>query len=192
MNGFFSTTVLVAISIFIVREVLEAMRRADVNGRRKLAIKTLLAAEIERNNYAVRTLREIISKVDEGLASKEKIEIMRDPNGRSRIKIGIKLGFISWQVPHVHQEVLAKNIMDLALLDKFMFELALKTLDQLSELDHLRGSLIEQVTLRSEGQLEHLGSFSSYANRVLDDTHEKLERLYSLCTGRTLAAVRVR
>jgi hypothetical protein len=192
MSSFFSATVLVAIGIFVIRELLEAMRRRKVDGRRKLAIKSLLSAEIERNNYAVRTLREIIKKIDEGLLTNETIEIGRDPNGRSRIKVSIKAGWISWQVPQVHSEVLAKNIMDLAVLDKFMFELALKTLDQVSELDHLRGNLVEQVTLRSEGQLDHLGSFSAYANHTLDQTHERLQRLYVMCTGRNLEAIRVR
>lgn len=192
MSDFFSATVIVAIAIFVLREIRDAMRRGKADGRRKLAIKTLLAAELERNNYAIRTLREVVKKVDEGVATDATIDISREGNGRPRIKVAIPAGWISWEIPRLHSEVLTKNIMDLALLDKFMFELALEAVDQIAELENLRGSLVEQVTRHSEGQLSHLGSFSAYANHTLDGAHDRLERLYIMCTGRKLEALRVR
>ncbi len=64
-GDFLPATVIVAIILFFVKELLEVNRRRKANARKRLAIRRLVADEIERNNWTIKRLREGISELEQ-------------------------------------------------------------------------------------------------------------------------------
>jgi hypothetical protein len=192
VSNFFSAAVVVAIAIFLTREILEALRRRAANIRKLRAIRTLLAAEIERNNFTLTTLADIANEADAALKNKGHVSIDREGDGRLRIKVDRSDGSRSWPVPTVHNAALGQYLLELALLDKILFESALSLSDALAQLEHVRASLVREVMAFTAGRPHNLETFHEYASREIEWAREQLESLYRLCAAKELTTQRVR
>lgn len=181
--------VVVAICIFLVKEVLEAIRRARLNGRKLHAIKRFVAAECERNGYAIEKMIGQVRAVDEAHEGGWPIEIERKESGLTRLTIRpAGEGFSSSVVSTIHMDAAQKYLFEVASLDAAVFAAMEKVLDTLVEAKHVRDSLIEYVA----NDRQHLGGFAEYAIGELDDALEAVRDLYFKCANEPLAKGRVR
>jgi hypothetical protein len=189
-------TVLAAVILFALKEVLEGIRRWRSNGRKLRAFKLLLARECELNRWAVERLRDALNAMEtdaENDIAKE-YTIERRASGMVIFKRG-EVGdddWGSWPLPEVRLALISDNLLEVATLDKSLFEILESTYDGVIDLKHVRDSLIDFLESEDEHVKAHLDGFPDYGLRELADIQVELERLYQLCTGEQLASGRVR
>ncbi|HYW14932.1 MAG TPA: hypothetical protein VE891_02100 [Allosphingosinicella sp.] len=183
--------VVVAVAVFLAREALDGWRRFRTNSRKLRAIRKLIAADCERNNYAIGSILGQVADIDAGLKNASVISIERTVSGLPRLAIrepDKEFGSSS-PVPPLHTGNLEKYLFEAASLDRTLFDLMEQALDGLAEARHVREGIIEYVS----EDTAHLGSFADfYAPRELNKSLEGLRNLYANCTGEPLAASRVR
>lgn len=79
--------------------------------------------------------------------------------------------------------------MEVALVDKRIFEDALSALDAIAEMEHVLKGILEYSEDR---ELPFLEGFAEYANRKLDDSEAVLATLYTKLTGKPYEEFRLR
>ncbi|WP_343503683.1 hypothetical protein [Alloyangia pacifica] len=185
-------TVVVAISLFVVKEVLEGKRRRQGNSRKRRAVCRLLANEIERNHWSIKSLRESLGSVERALGSpNEEFTVITDTLG-GRLVRGTDDGEMTFErpIPTAHLEGLASNLMLLAELDETLFEQALITGDALKELEHVINLLIDYGSDDSKRWM--LDTYPDYARSELAEIEGTISNFYVKLTGQSLKAHRLR
>ncbi len=190
-------TVVVAILLFIAKEVVEVVRRHSSDSRKLQAMKLLLARECERNLWAIKSLRGILINVPEPNEKSPQSFVTIEPriNGKSIAKITSHDGGSSGsrQVPDVHKELMAKYLFDVATLDSKLFAVFEPAFDSLAELEHIRESLVHIHETEKEADNPDLfRGFAVYALSEIDRVEQRLGLLYQHCTGKNLEMHRLR
>lgn len=180
-------TVVVAVALFIVKEILEWVRRSRADRRKVEAFKTLLGRECELNNWAHRRLGEAVSKIKESYEGEEEYTyaIKRRESGEIVLEARDEDENLaaSWPLPIVHTDIMGKLMLDVAMLDQALFGSLETAYDATINLNHLRQSLINFIEDHDD---VHLEGFVDYAQRELPDVHVEMEELYQACTGQEL------
>jgi hypothetical protein len=181
------STVIVAIILFVIREILEWNRRRRANNRQIEAFKTLLARECELNRWALERLdRALIEMSGQSQAELESdYEIERRTSGKIFFRND---DGSSWPLPETHSDFMRDNMFAVAALDETLFPLLEAAYDSVIDLTHVRDSLIEYM----EEADQHLEAFIDYGRNELADVKAELEKLYLACTGSQLETGRVR
>lgn len=169
-------------------------RRSDV--RKRAAFRLLLARECELNNWAMKSLERIAMGL-KGLRNPSSLNSFRIEYAKSgRIYACIDQDdegeFAKTVVPRVHKEQLEKNLLEIATLDKGLFEAAEPALTAAAELEHLREGVLFHGSSENEFDRENADGFAEYALGELEDARSAITKLYRLCTGQELADVRLR
>lgn len=88
---------------------------------------------------------------------------------------------------------MSKFILDIATLDKNLFEVMEPAYDGLAELEHIRESLIniEDVAAFMEPS-SYLEGLADYSVNVIKEVEDALKGLYMHCTGKALTKHRLR
>lgn len=190
-------TALIAIFIFVCKEVLEFIRRRSGDQRKLQALKALLARECELNLWTIKNLRRIFSEVHtvENENPQISVEVLRTPSGRPFARVisddeGTELHI---GIPKAHRELMSKFLLDVATLDKKLFEVMEPAYDGLAELEHIHESLLNvrdaPEFIGSSGYLEGL---AGYALDEIQNVENALSSLYMHCTGKALTKHRLR
>ena len=197
VTSWLPTTALVALVIFVIKELLEAWRRYSSESRKLRAIKELLARECELNHWAIRSLRSIADELREvaNFDSFEAFSIEYAKSGRiyACIDSEAKGNYTKTAVPIIHQEQLTKHLLEVATLDKALFGFVEPALTAVAELQHVRESLLYHGS-SEEGDLArvHGQGFSEYAIKEIEDARLTIAALYRACTKRELSEIRLR
>jgi hypothetical protein len=192
MNITLSDTVVAAIILFTLKEVFEAVRRYQAESRKKTAYRRLLAEECEKNNWSIRSLKNIFASI-EGDYETHNFEIdLR--NKREYLKIKAKDGGSGSNrpIPDAHDGVFKKIYLELAAVDNKLFEFASKAYTGIAEIEHIRAGLILHSTRTDEDYPDELISFAPYAQTTLKNAHEAIQVLYRECTGNELVTHKIR
>lgn len=179
--------VVVAVGIFLIKEILEAIRRSREKARKLDAVRRLLAIECERNKFAISRLRSQIEETEDARKAEREISINARITG-PRLVIATDSGEVSAPIPLIHSTTLEKYLFDAASLNKTLFSLMEATAEGLIDAAHIRDGLIQYV---SEDR-QHLDGFADYAIKRLDKALEHVEALYFNSTTEPLAQGRVR
>jgi hypothetical protein len=187
-------TVVTAIVLFVAKEIAEAIRRYKSRARKASAIRTLLIEEMELNNWTIKSLRSILKDIESRPAIDPDVTFLvrTDASGklhyRHRDSDGSGGGS---SIPDVHRKHFDKFLPELAEVDKLLFEQARKGYEKLSDLEHVRTSLIANLAEEDPDE-KHLEGFPSYALRVIDDVEARMSNLYVFCSGRPFEKARLR
>lgn len=212
-----TAAIIVAVIVFVTREVLESGRRKAAKARRLAAIKAVLARACELNHWTVKSLKRQFaafpSDEDDDDATEGRGPAAAVREGFNPPDENYSLSFRrSGRVFLVRSEDgkavgssplweasltdLKSMLLDVAELDPQLFEALDDTITGLEEVNHVRDSLIGQLVgddgpVGSKGE-GILPGFVGYARNEIDHAHAALRRLYQLCTGKPLADHRVR
>lgn len=193
MSSFFTGAVVVAICTFVAKEVLEFIRRLKADRRKVAAYKLLLADEVEKNNWVIRSLRFDLKELKEDWSTST-VTMEINKAGQKRLKIVSEDGESSGVLPDVSRMIVTKVFTDIAVLDEKLFSAATEAYEAVSELEHVKNSLIEFVM--TDDKLKQSSgfrdSFVDYAFREIADAYVSLSKLYKLCTGNDLADHKLR
>lgn len=185
-------TAVVAIILFVAKEVFEFIRRLFADGRKRQAFRTMLARECELNLWTVKVLQRTI---DELASDREtahvKYSIERRSTGEEVFVSVSEAGKSSHWIPNAHKETMRDLMLDVATIDQRLFPNLQSGYDACINLQHVRDSLVTYV---DEDQLDggFLNSFVDYANSEISDILLQLTVLYFECTGQDLKNHRVR
>ncbi len=195
-SSFFPITVVVAVVLFALKEGIESIRRFNADGRKRSALRHLLARECELNSWAIKSMRHTIELADGVLkqeSNEESLSIEITASGRSYCKRHSPDG--AWgqtRIPDIHRNHLEKYVLDVALVDRQLLPNTLEAHAAASELEHVRDSFVDFVTSNDPVDRLHFKAFPQYALRELDRSFEGIESLYKRCTGQSLKTHRLR
>lgn len=180
-------TVVVAIVLFLIKEILEQLRKYQGHKRQVDAVKQMLSDEIEKNNYTVGTLRRTLIKIKDE-HDKYEITLNMKPSGSLRIEFKEDKESYGpgWPIPNISRTVFDKTYVQLASLDKELFDKAKDAYESLSEAEHVRNSLIDNIEAPHIEGDGFLVSFAEYGIEELVTVYLNLAKLYKECTGREL------
>ncbi|AKO96896.1 hypothetical protein MALG_01722 [Marinovum algicola DG 898] len=185
-------TVLSALLLFFAKEVLEGFRRRRATSRKRKAMRRLLKDELERNKWALRSLHDCVNTL-EGMAHRPGSVLIIKTNplgGRSMRREGKESGdYSEHPVPKIHSYFLKGNILEIALIDREIFELALEGIDAIAEMEHILKGILEYSEDREAPFLE---GFAEYAHNELNDSEKALAALYTKITGKPYEEFRLR
>lgn len=188
-------TALVALLIFVAKEMLEVARRSSAERRRKEALRALLARECELNHWAIQSLRRIAGGL-KGLVrpASEAFRIEFAKSGRVYACVDDEEGGAGFKIPLpvVHKVHLQGSLLDIATLDKKLFVLAEAALTAIAELEHVREGFLYHGSAEDEEEREHADGFAEYAIGELEDAFVSISALYKECTGAELSGARIR
>ena len=187
-------TVVTAIVLFAAKEIAEAIRRYKSRARKASAIRMLLVEEMELNNWSIKSFRSILKDIESRLELGLDVVffVRTDASGKLHYRHRDSNGSGGGSpIPDVHRKHFDKFLPELAEVDKQLFEEARKGYEKLSDLAHVRTSLIANLA-EEEPDERHLDGFSSYALRVIDDVEERMGNLYVFCSGRPFEKARLR
>jgi hypothetical protein len=175
VSSWLPATALVAVVIFMAREVLEASRRSGSERRRKEAFRALLARECELNHWTIRTLQRIAGSLKDlaepGTPEAFRIEFAK--SGRIYACLNNRetgTGF-RISIPAVHTSHLHASLLDIATLDKRLFMLAEPALSAVAEVEHVREGLMYHGSTEDEEDRKNADGFAEYAVGELDEAY---------------------
>lgn len=190
-------TAIVAVIVFLFREMLEHFRRKSSDQRKVKSLTRLLARECELNLWTIKSLRRIVSEVhrDEKPNLGVTVSVQRTTSGRPFAQISSDDGGLISQIPipRVHRELMSKFLLDVATLDQALFEVMEPAYDSVGELEHVSESLVNIHDAPEDIGLESfLEGFAGYAINELNEIESNLGKLYMHCTGKKLEQHRLR
>ena len=179
------TTVVAAILLFVLRELLEILRARRVGNRRRIALRTLLAKECELNDWAIRRLREEIQDAEDSRAAAGvQLSVIVSRDGQSIYRReSLDRGVRQWVIPHVRKAALESNLLEIATLDKQLFTLAEQAYGALSRIEQIRDSFIHRVTYDPD----RLPDFCNPAIGELNAAFTTLSKLQDACARKLRA-----
>lgn len=192
IGQFLPATVVGAIVLFIIKEIIESVRRYRTNGRKRKAVRRLISDEIERNYWVIKSFKNHLDNVDMAFSEQGyNLQIKRDALGRRHLRLSHeKEGYSQSPILNAQSQVISSNLFNVADVDEEVFPLVLEVSDSLRSVDHLVDSLIEQV--ESEDEYRHLDGFAEYARGELNEAEAALVKLYKKITGSNVIEHRVR
>ena len=179
-------TVASAIVLFIIKEVLDFIKIRRSDGRKKVAIRTLIAKECEINYDITRAVEDILRHINVWISSSDinvKVENLVD--GRKNLIISIKNRYFSYIVSKSHKSILEKNLLDIAVLDKNLFEKSAITYENLGYLDSIISDMCDIPTYGKE----NVRVFMIEIHDQLVDVQNAISDLYRECTGKDLKEI---
>jgi hypothetical protein len=141
-------TVLAAVCLFIIKELVEIFRRIRAKNRKLSAIKKLLAAEIEQNNWVIKSLKKQLNTIMNNWYTYE-FKITTNQEGGTMLFGYIKNDSLNAnsrsKIYKSSNITFNRLVLDIATLDPKLFELCESAYDGVAEIKHVSDSLIQYV-----------------------------------------------
>ncbi|WP_345867795.1 hypothetical protein [Shewanella algae] len=184
-------TVVAAIILFVVKEILELLRKAKAKKRKLAALKSVLKEELELNLWTWKKFESLLTSVqDAGKGSKYAYSV--SPSGTERFELVIPEGKgIGQAFPHVVTDMHSKLMIEVAEADEAMYQKLNSSFKALSELQHLRNGIVDFIHESRMGE-HYVEGFTDYALGELGPIYDNLNTLYEYCTGQKLTEHRMR
>lgn len=191
--SYFPITVIAAMTLFILKEIFEAIKKSNERKRKIRALKLLMAEEIELNYWVFKQIESLIRGVDENFkniasvfrvkkskAGVERFECEREDGG------GWGQGF-----PAVRDDRYHKLAVEIASLDELFYGKLSNCYLSIAELKHFRDGVYSYIDEDGEKK-ELVGGFLSYVKSGLPKIYIDLNDLYLFCKGKNLETHRLR
>ncbi|WP_150410030.1 hypothetical protein [Xanthomonas sontii] len=197
-HSYLPATVVAAIIIFLIKELLELRRRKKERTRKLKAVSLLLAEEIEKNHWAHRSFFSALSslqKSDEGSDKAQfRLHVSRNGTEHLRVKYEPDEEFESGQwIPKFHDEQYKKLLPILAELDENLFKQVNLAYGELAELTHYRDMLVGFLAGEDPGPgLEQTRDFLASLAHEKMDYFKSLNSAYKAINGEDLKGWRLR
>lgn len=192
-SNFFPITVIAAISLFLIKELVELYRRIMADKRKSSAIKRLLSSEIEKNNWVIKSLRRHLQSVQDGWHESEFVVVSSYPSGyriQEKRNDGGGGGAPLFQVSTTVFDIV---VFELPVLDGALFKLAENAYESLAEVKHVSNSLVEHINNKDDHpDHDFMTLFCEYALEEVDEAYKHLSILYEKCTGEELKSHKLR
>jgi len=194
LNNLLPLTVISAVSLFIIKEIIEITKKYTAKTRQIKAIKIIIANELELNSQALRQLYSTLNTVKELLSEfdKAKFNIITtyDQLERFRYKMFPDTDnfYSGWSLPKFNIKRTEDLILTIAILDSTLLTKVQETLEEIKTANQIRSNLIDAVinedSFLDDDDLKE--GFYTYAIDVKEDIEKSMNKLYWICTNREL------
>jgi len=191
-------TVVAAILLFILRELFDLFKKRSDKKRNIEAIKLLIADEIEKNHWSLKSLFMALSCLKEDFEENDKavhyLHIARNGSEHFRAKEAPEDRYSASQsIPNFHTSMYEKLIPDIAALDKKLFIEIHSTYEEINELIHYRDTMVDYLTgedLAPSNEIIKI-FLSAFADEE-NDYYEHLNKTYKLLKYKELTVWKLR
>lgn len=188
IDSILPVSVLAAVVLFIVKEIVEFFKRSTERQRKISAYKILLSEELEKNLWTLNYLTSICHAIDDEHFTG--ISYRRTPSGSEQVAVHVGREGGYGPLWNVYSSIFDKAVVDLAVIDKKLFEKSKTTYECLAEARHIRNSIVR--ICEDESLNEYVQTFPGYALGVLKEATDALDALYIECTGKKLDRPKLR
>ncbi|MGF6207637.1 hypothetical protein [Pseudomonas frederiksbergensis] len=181
LSKLFPITVVVAIFLFLIKEVFEFFKKKSEKSRKISAYKILIAEEMSKNAWTIFILREVIKRLRDSTLS---VEVLKAPDGSTHVKTSKGDDYTTGIVLPFHSSIFDKHIVDLAVLDKVFFLRMKDTYQKIAEAKVSITTTLEickdfRCNLVSNVVLDNLVA-------VINAAEVQVKETFTLCTGKQL------
>lgn len=188
-------TVIVAISIFVLKELIESLRRYKARARKADLIRSLIIEELELNKWTITSLKRILEEIKSSIDGDPGSQFLlkRDASGGIHFRrIRSDGGVGGSAIPDVNRKNFDRFIIDLAEVDKNLFDKVRMGYAQIGDLAHIRNSLVAYLSEEESDKQFLLRGFPSYGLETLASIESKMATLYVFCSGKPFETARLR
>lgn len=184
-------TATVAITLFTVKELLEWRRRAATDKRKLLAIKKVLARDVELSYGAMSDLSELLTQIQKKKLDEKASELSVTSHPAGGFVVMFRgSGYIQ---RGIRRENFLKHLVDVASLDESFYNHCETAVDGLSEAEHVLLSLVHGPDRHFPSTPKnYYEGLADYGSDVLTASTEALKTFYQACTGTELKQGRIR
>ena len=188
IDSILPVSVLAAVVLFIVKEIVEFFKRSSERKRKISAYKILLSEELEKNLWTLNYLISVCHAIgDEHFTG---ISYRRTSSGAEQVAVHVGREGDYGPLWNVYSSVFDKAVVDLAVIDKKLFEKSKTTYECLAEARHIRNSIIR--ICEDELLHEYVETFPEYGLGVLREAVNAIDILYVECVGKKLDRPKLR
>ena len=184
-------TVVVAVILFIGRELLDYFKNKKAKNRKVKVIKSLLSAEMEINHWVIESLIPIFTGIKKNWGIDDYC-VENSFTGKPVVRIERKNSSGTVSISDVSTSVYEKVAIELAELDEKFFEDAMSTYEELAAVRYFTDVLISEINNKDS----HI--HKDYMKQVLVAPIDQLEiaqkyvsNLYFSCTGKEMKGGRL-
>jgi hypothetical protein len=189
VENFLPVTVVSAIGLFFLKEVVEFFKKRSERLRKIKAYKILISEELLKNAWTIRQLRELMREIDDEVF--ERLAFTKAATGEFRVIVHRIYGRPhSTILPVVHTSIFDKAVVEVAAIDSALFEMAKETYGFLAEIRHVRDSILNFA--ENESIAHFVKGLPLYAKIKLDEAEASSKSLFKLCTGDQMAEPKIR
>ncbi|WP_404938952.1 hypothetical protein P7C00_11205 [Pseudomonas sp. JDS08PS003] len=180
VESFLPLTVISAVGLFFLKEVMEFFKKRSEKLRKIRAYKILIAEELQKNAWTIKQLKSLMRDIEDD--SFEALTFSKNSVGEYRVYIRREDGGGgSTVLPVVHTSIFDKAVVEIAAIDSSLFEVAKVAYEHFAEVRHIRDSVI--TISEDEDRAEFLKSLPFYASEKLDAAEEASKLLFKACAG---------
>jgi len=181
-------TVVAAVCLFFVKEFVEFFKKRNEKNNKILAYKRLLAEEFKVNLSALKFMHIIC-----GLAQDEDVESLqyrKSASGTERLDVTVYGKTAQQFFWRINTSVFDKVMSDLAALDGKLFNEVAGVYEKLSEVKHVRESLIDFAEFTMPKHL--IRGLGRYGEDKIAVAEEALREVFPLLSGSKLVEAKLR
>lgn len=181
-------TVIAAISLFALKEVIEFLKRRAERKRKITAYKELIMQELRKNAWTVASLKDMCQLIAE--PDFVGMSYYKSSAGTERIRFNIKKLSESNTLWPVHTSVFEKVYVGLAETDKELFAAVSRVYEQLAEANHVRNHFIN---LSEDDEIKQFAKgLPSYGTARLEECEDAMDALCLQISGGPLSKIKLK
>lgn len=181
-------TVVAAILLFLVKEIVELFKKVREKSRKISAYKGLLAEELLKNAWSLKALKRLCSELQN--PELKEIEYKKSASGTERVIVRTTEGeqvVFFWKI---HSAAFEKIMTDLAVSNSKLFESAAEVYSLLAEVKHVRESIIDFSEFEMPRHM--VKGLGDYGNDRLSEADAAVRAAYKAYTGNELVGHKLR
>jgi hypothetical protein len=183
----FPITAVVAICLFLAREVLEHRRRGQSKQRQIEALKLILGRECVYNHWPLQQLTEIVEFLQAGEQNYKKLKITKRPNGPAAFMEDDDGGGVGYKLADFTTGRMSDMLLQVAELDAKLFRLVEAAYDALADAESVKSQLVNGHALATgEGPDSLVAQLAAYWDGSIVESNAALQALYFHCAGKKL------
>lgn len=181
LSKIFPITVVVAVFLFVIKEIVEFFKKRSEKARKISAYKILIAEEMAKNVWTIFILRKAVDRLGDPSLT---VEVLRGSDGTIHVKTSKANDYATGIIPSFHSSIFDKHIVDLAVLDKMFFLRVKETYQKIAEIKVAIDSTLEICA----DPIYNLASSVVVKDLVglINTSESQIKETYTLCTGHQL------
>lgn len=188
LSNAFPITVVAAIILFVVKEIVELFKRSRERARKISAYKALVAEELLKNAWSLKTLKRLCSELQD--PDLKAIEYKKSESGTERVIVRTTEGEHINYFWRIHTSAFEKIMTDLAVSNTQLFQSAADVYSLLAEAKHVRESIIDFSAFEMPKHL--IRGLGDYGNSTLEKADAAIKKVYKEYTGKEMVGHKLR
>ncbi|GAA5443620.1 hypothetical protein Misp06_01798 [Microbulbifer sp. NBRC 101763] len=187
LNKFLPITVIAAISLFLIREIVDIIKKKRSRNRETRAFKSLLSEELERNYWTHKVIFKTLKQVNKyrSLYPATTFHLVYTHDGRVLYRCNKNSEYDGFSNGHVlvdiHDKIYEKILTDVAKLDSVLFDSMQVAYSSIRGLSGLRNTLISYIEKEEQDWSEHFDGWLEYAVELESEIYSNMNALYFKC-----------